>query len=262
MTLSVAVRQDLGAFTLDVAFEGPADGVTALFGPSGAGKSATLAAIAGLAQGAMGRIALGGEVWLDSVGGVCVPAERRGIGLVHQDARLFPHMNVRANLLYGWRRTQAQRRIGLDAVVGALGIGHLLARRTAALSGGEAQRVAIGRALLAQPRLLLLDEPFSALDAARRAEALALVAGLKRFGVPMVYVSHRADEVRALADHVVRIAGGRVVGTGLADAGAIEGRIVAQDADGAEVEIGGRRVRVPGLVGEVGARVRIGTVSD
>jgi molybdate transport system ATP-binding protein len=213
--MRVAVRQRLGAFRLDVAFEGPEDGVTVLFGPSGAGKSATLAVVAGLTRPDEGVVTVGERMLTDTAAGVFVPAERRRIGVVHQDARLFPHLSVERNLAYGWSRAKGERRIAWDAVVDVLAIRPLLGRSPRDLSGGERQRVALGRAMLSQPTLLLLDEPVSALDAARRGEVLGFVAELKRrFAIPMLYVTHSADEARAVGDHLVRIEAGRVVGEG------------------------------------------------
>ena len=261
--LSVAVRTVLGRFVLDVAFEGPADGITVLFGPSGAGKSATLAVIAGLSRPANARIALGDRVLTDTTARVSVPAERRRIGIVHQEARLFPHMPVRRNLLYGWRRTKADKRIGFDEMVDVLAIRHLLDRRPHDLSGGERQRVAIGRAMLSQPDLLLLDEPVSALDEARRGEVLAFVQELKRrFALPMVYVTHSADEARLLGDVVVRLEAGRVVGVGVpADmlpTRSLTGVVVAQDGATTRVMMDGRAVDLPRIDAALGASVRIG----
>jgi molybdate transport system ATP-binding protein len=143
-----------------------------------------------------------------------LPAERRRIGIVHQDARLFPHLSVERNLRYGWMRAPVEKRIGWDEVMEVLAILHLLPRSPRDLSGGERQRVALGRALLSQPELLLLDEPVSALDAARRDEVLGFVAALRRFRLPMLYVTHSADEARRIGDRLVRIEGGRVVGQG------------------------------------------------
>ncbi|MDP1028170.1 molybdenum ABC transporter ATP-binding protein [Sphingomonas sp. KR1UV-12] len=252
-----AVRQ-LGAFRLDLAFEGPADGVTVLFGPSGAGKSATLAVVAGLARPERGRVMLGERVLTDTATGRFVPAERRRIGLVHQDARLFPHLNVERNLRYGLTRARGERRIGWDAVVEVLAIGHLLLRSPRDLSGGERQRVAIGRALLSQPELLLLDEPVSALDAARRAEVLAFVGALKaRFGLPMLYVTHAVEEARLLGDHVVMIADGLVTAQGspaeLLPERAVTGRAMREGV----ALIDGVEVAVPGLAAPEGAVVRV-----
>lgn len=205
--IRVEARARLGTFALDVAFEGPGDGVTVLFGPSGAGKSATLAAVAGTLA-SHGVVEIGGRRLSD------LPVERRRIGIVHQDARLFPHLSVERNLRYGWARAAGERRIGWDAVIGVLAIGHLLARSPRDLSGGERQRVALGRALLSQPTLLLLDEPVSALDAARRDEVLAFVGALRRFHVPILYVTHDAGEARRIGDRLVRIEAGRVVAQG------------------------------------------------
>ncbi|RDE07202.1 ATP-binding cassette domain-containing protein [Sphingomonas aracearum] len=255
MTLAVAVRRRLGALDLDVAFEGPEQGVTALFGPSGAGKSATLAAIGGVARDGSVRVALGGEVLTDTAVRAFVPPERRGIGWVYQDARLFPHLPVRANLLYGKRRAGIDRGIGEAEVVQVLGIEALLPRRVAELSGGERQRVALGRALLSQPRLLLLDEPLAALDGARRAEILDFIVALKaRFALPMVYVTHSPAEVAALADHVVRIEGGRVVAQGAPAALGFAGEETAE-----VVEVAGAAVVLRGLGGGLrpGDRVRV-----
>lgn len=260
--LEFQVRHRLGDFALDVAFEGPADGVTVLFGPSGAGKSMTLAAIAGTLRADAARIACRGRVLTDTAARVHVPPERRRIGVVHQDARLFPHMPVRANLLYGWRRAAGDKRIGFDAVVDVLGIAHLLDRRTADLSGGERQRVALGRALLAQPDLLLLDEPVSALDAERRAEVLVFMEGLRAaFRLPMVYVTHDADEARRLGDLVVRIADGRVVAAGpparALPARGVEGVVLAHEGADTIVRLSDRTVRMPRLDALTGARIRI-----
>jgi molybdate transport system ATP-binding protein len=214
--MRVAARRQLGDFTLDVAFEGPEDGVTMLVGPSGAGKSATLAIVAGLARPAAGVVAIGDRVLTDTAARIFVAPEQRRIGIVHQDARLFPHLSVERNLRYGLVRARGRtQRIEPDAVIDVLAIRHLLARRPRDLSGGERQRVALGRAMLSQPDLLLLDEPVSALDPARRAEVLGFVADLKRrFALPMLYVTHSVDEARLLGDHLVRIEQGRVMGQG------------------------------------------------
>lgn len=239
--ISVAIRRRVGDFLLDVAFEGPGDGVTALFGPSGAGKSSTLAAIAGSSTIEAGQIALGDHVLFDSALGINVPPRARRIGWVFQDARLFPHLRVETNLRYGMNRAPGPRRIGFDHVVTVLDIAHLLRRGVRDLSGGERQRVALGRALLSQPELLLLDEPLAALGGAHKDEILAYIARLKAdFALPMLYVTHSPDEVRAVADHVVMLDQGRVVATG--DASIIGGarigaRIVARDRDGVLIRV-------------------------
>ena len=214
-TLSVRFQLERGAFGLDVAFESAMPGVVALIGASGCGKTTTLDAIAGLVPPRRGRIALGERVLFDA-GSVDVPTERRRIGYVFQDSRLFPHRSVRGNLLYGARRAPArERRFSIEEVTRLLGIGGLLARRPHALSGGERKRVAIGRALLAQPQLLLLDEPLASLDPARRAELLPYLERLRdELRIPIVYVSHQLEEVQRLASHVVLLTHGRVAAQG------------------------------------------------
>jgi molybdate transport system ATP-binding protein len=214
--LDVAFRKRLGSFVLDAAFAAPAGGVTALFGSSGSGKSTVVNAIAGLTRPDSGHIRVGERTLFDASAGVDQPPRRRRIGYVFQEARLFPHMRVRDNLLYGYRRApKADRRIELDAVVELLGIESLLARRPLALSGGERQRVALGRALLAQPRLLLMDEPMAALDAGRKAEILPYIECLRdELRLPIVYVSHSVEEVARLADTVVVLEQGRVAAAG------------------------------------------------
>ncbi len=214
MTLRIEVRHRFAGGGIDIAFEGPSSGVTALFGPSGAGKSTTLAAIAGLLRPDHGRIVVDGVTLGDTAAGIWLAPERRRVGLVFQDARLFPHMSVATNLRYGLRRAPPGP-IGFDDVVDLLGIAGLLARRPHTLSGGERQRVAIGRALLAQPRLLLLDEPLASLDAGRKAEILPYLARLKAsLRLPMIYVTHALDEVMRLADAIVLVADGAVVASG------------------------------------------------
>jgi molybdate transport system ATP-binding protein len=219
VVLEVAVNHALGAFTLDARFE-CGGGVTALFGRSGAGKSTLINVIAGLIAPREGRIVVNGDTVLDTARGVNVRAGRRRFGYVFQEGRLFPHLTVRRNLIYAWWFDRALRdAVALEHVVELLGIGPLLARRPADLSGGEKQRVAIGRALLAKPRLLLLDEPLAALDAPRKAEVLGYLRRLRdETRVPMVYVSHSVDELLQLANHVVLLAHGRVVSAGVVDA--------------------------------------------
>ena len=220
IAVSLRHRFAPGGFALDAAFKAPAAGVTAIFGPSGCGKSSVLAAVAGLLRPDEGRVALGGEALLDTASGICLPPERRRCGMVFQDARLFPHMSVAANLRFGLRRAPGGAMGPTEAeVVALLGIGHLLERRPAGLSGGERQRVALGRALLARPRLLLMDEPLAALDAPRRAEVLPFLARLRdAAGLPILYVTHALEEVDALADHLVLLEGGRVLAAGAPDA--------------------------------------------
>ncbi len=219
--LSVRLRRALGAFALDLAFEAPTPGVVALLGRSGSGKSTAVNLLAGLLAADSGRIELDGEVLLDTDAGIAVPAERRRIGYVFQDGRLFPHLDVLANLRYGERRARSgasagqSAPIGIDEIVALLDLAPLLARGTQRLSGGERQRVALGRALLAQPRLLLLDEPLAALDAARREEVLPYLASLRdRLAIPMVYVTHQFEEALHLATHLVLLEHGKAIAAG------------------------------------------------
>lgn len=216
--IRVDLHKRLGAFELAIAFESDG-GVLALFGPSGSGKSATIALIAGLMRPDRGAIVLDGRPLVDTAQGVVVPPHARRIGLVFQDAQLFPHLSVKQNLLFGrWFTPRSERRIAFAPVVETLGIGHLLGRRPGRLSGGEKQRVAIGRALLSSPRLLLMDEPLAALDAERKQEILPLIERLRdEVRIPIVYVSHAVEEVARLAARVVVLANGRV-----AMAGAVE----------------------------------------
>ncbi len=185
-----------------------ADGaLTALFGPSGVGKTSILNMIAGLMKPDAGSIRVGGRTLFDSAGGVDLPPERRRLGYVFQDARLFPHRRVRANLLYGYRLApEADRWMSLDDAVAFLGIGHLLDRWPATLSGGEARRVAIGRALLGGARFLLMDEPLSSLDRARREEVMVVIERIRdEMKLPILYVSHERDEIDRLASAVVEL---------------------------------------------------------
>jgi len=201
--LEIDIRLHRGHFQRHVRITDNAR-VLALTGPSGAGKTSVLNAIAGLLRPVAGRIAIDGRTLFDGDAGIDVPTHRRRIGYVFQDARLFPHRDVRANLLYGRHGARGDgAAFALDAVIDLLGIGHLLARRPANLSGGEAQRVAIGRALLSQPAILLFDEPLSSLDQARREELIPYLQRVRDgIALPMVYVSHSPDEVRRIADAI------------------------------------------------------------
>jgi molybdate transport system ATP-binding protein len=208
----VAIEKTLGEFRLDVSFRSQAR-ITALFGPSGAGKSSTIAAIAGLLQPEAGRIAVGGRTLFDSASSIDVPAHRRGMRVVFQESRLFPHLSVRQNLLYGRMFARGTASPSFEEVVALLGLAALVKRRPRTLSGGERQRVAIGRALLAAPAALLLDEPLASLDAPRKAEILPylerVVAGT---ATPILYVSHVREEIERLAGAIVHIEAGRVHG--------------------------------------------------
>jgi molybdate transport system ATP-binding protein len=213
--ISATLRLPRAGFTLDVGLSLPATGVSALFGPSGCGKTTVLRALAGLERAA-GRVALGDEVWQDDAQGIFLPVHCRPLGYVFQEAALFPHLDVQRNLDFGRRRiAPGQRRIELDQVVELLGIAGLMQRRPDTLSGGERQRVAMARALATSPRLLLMDEPLAALDAARKAEVLPYLDRLHReLAIPILYVSHAVDEVARLAHHMVLLQAGRVVAAG------------------------------------------------
>jgi molybdate transport system ATP-binding protein len=211
--LRVQLSKRRGDFTLDVDFCAPVPGVTALFGRSGCGKSTLISLIAGLLSADQGRIQIGDDTLLDTTRHLDVDARHRRIGVVFQDARLFPHLSVLDNLRYGARRLprDAPTPIGFDDVIAMLGLNGLVARRPHELSGGEKQRVALGRALLAQPRLLLLDEPLASLDQARREEVLPYFEQLRdALAIPIVYVSHQFDEILRLATRVVLMDAGRV----------------------------------------------------
>jgi len=207
MSFEIDVQRRLGDVDVRLSLKS-GGGVTALFGPSGAGKTSVLNMVAGLLRPERGRIMVGSELLFDSAANVDLPPERRRAGYVFQDGRLFPHKRVKDNLLYGWRRTDpAQRWMTLDRAVDFLGIGHLLDRWPRTLSGGEAQRVAIGRALLCGPRFLLMDEPLSSLDAARRGEIMDVIERVRdELGMPILYVSHDRAEVERLATHIIDLA--------------------------------------------------------
>jgi molybdate transport system ATP-binding protein len=215
MSLEVSLRHVMGDFTLDVAFAAQG-GVTALFGASGAGKSSIVAAVAGLLRPSKGRVVLNGRVLTDMDERIFVPPHQRRAALVFQEPRLFPHLRVEKNLRYGWKRSPERAdEKQIAHVIALLGLGDLLDRRPATLSGGEKARVALGRALLASPEILLLDEPLASLDAPRRAEILPYLERLRDEGrVPMLYVSHQVDEVARLAGQVVLLASGRVTAAG------------------------------------------------
>jgi len=210
----VAIRKKLGDFSLDVRFASEAP-VTALFGPSGSGKTSVANAISGLLQPDAGKIEVGGTLLFDSARAANIPIHRRKMRVVFQESRLFPHLTVKQNLLYG--RWLAGKRNGQDVieVMRMLGLESLLSRRPRTLSGGERQRVAIGRALLADPAALLLDEPLASLDKARKQEIFPylekLVAAAK---VPILYISHLPEEIERLAQTVVTLDQGRVKSVG------------------------------------------------
>jgi molybdate transport system ATP-binding protein len=215
MTLAVDITHRLGSFRLDARFEA-GGGLTALFGRSGAGKTSLINVIAGLIRPDRGRVVLDGVPVVDTEQGIFVPVHKRRVGYVFQDGRLLPHLTVRQNLLYGrWFAPPSERRGEVDRIADLLGISALVDRRPARLSGGEKQRVAIGRALLASPRLLLMDEPLASLDEARKAEILPYIERLRdEGGVPIVYVSHSVPEVARLASSIVLMSEGSVAAVG------------------------------------------------
>jgi molybdate transport system ATP-binding protein len=275
MTFSVALKHAFAGFTLDVAFDAPT-GVTALYGRSGSGKTTVINAVAGLLRPDQGRVAVDDLVLLDTATQTSLPVHHRRLGYVFQEGRLFPHLSVRQNLLYGrWFAPKAES-IALERVVEMLGIGHLLARRPGALSGGEKQRVAIGRALLCNPRLLLMDEPLAALDDARKTEILPFLERLRdQTDTPILYVSHSMAEVARLATTLVVLEAGRVLRAGplseilsdpaaapemgLREAGAvISARVAAQEADGlTRLDTSGGSILLPGIDAAPGTSLRV-----
>lgn len=209
-------RVDYAEFSLDVDLRLPGRGVSALYGHSGSGKTTCLRCMAGLAPVTCGYLCVNGEVWLDTETGIALPAHRRSLGYVFQEANLFAHLTVLRNLEFGLKRIPAaQRRVDLQQAADLLGISHLLARMPAGLSGGERQRVGIARALLTSPNLLLMDEPLASLDVARKQEILPYLERLHdELDIPVIYVSHSPQEVARLADHLVLLDGGRAVASG------------------------------------------------
>lgn len=276
--MEIHITHQQGRFTIDAAFRGAPSGVTALFGPSGAGKTSIVNMVAGLQRPDAGRIAINGFCLFDSRQRIDLPPEKRRIGYVFQDGRLLPHLSVRGNLTYGMQRTPADRRfVQFDPVVELLGIGHLLDRRPARLSGGEKQRVAIGRALLTSPALLLMDEPLASLDAARKAEVLPFITRLGReFAIPILYVSHAMDEILNLAAHMVLLRNGRVLASGeieglfarpdlqpffgAAESGAVLSTVVALPEDGfglTHLRFGNHVLKVQRIAAPPGEPVRV-----
>ncbi|HWE26927.1 MAG TPA: ATP-binding cassette domain-containing protein [Polyangia bacterium] len=220
LTVDIRVERAHGRdFTLDVKFTAP-PGVTILYGPSGSGKSTTLAAICGLLTPQAGRIALGDQIWFDGTRRIRCPVEKRGIAFVFQSLALFPHMTALANVEYGLPRKMArgERRTRAEQMLARMKVAHLAARRPATFSGGEAQRVALARAFAPSPRLVLLDEPFSAMDRELRRDFVTDVrAYVDEARVPLIHVTHHRNEARALADRVILIEAGRIKGVGGVD---------------------------------------------
>lgn len=277
MTLVLDVRHKLGEFLLDARFEA-GSGLIALFGRSGSGKTSIVNVIAGLVRPDQGSVTMDGIALVDTARGIFVPRHKRRIGYVFQEGRLFPHLTVRQNLLYGhWFTPKGERRGELDRVIDLLGLDQVLERRPGRLSGGEKQRVAIGRALLANPRLLLMDEPLASLDEARKAEILPYIERLRdQSRVPIVYVSHSIAEVTRLASSIVLLSEGKVAAagptaeimhrldlfplTGRAEAGAIiEATVERHDErfDLTELRSGGGLWKLPRLKAPAGTRLRL-----
>ncbi|MDD1001537.1 molybdenum ABC transporter ATP-binding protein [Pseudomonas sp. TNT2022 ID642] len=247
--IDVRLKRAYAGFSLDVDLNLPGRGVTALYGHSGSGKTTCLRCIAGLERAEHGFIQINDEVWQDSDNGIFVPPHKRALGYVFQEASLFPHLSVLANLQFGLKRiARSLRRVDMAQATELLGIGHLLERHPQHLSGGERQRVGIARALLTSPKLLLMDEPLAALDSQRKREILPYLQRLHdELEIPLLYVSHAQDEVARLADHLVLLSEGKALASGpigetLArldlpmamgdDAGVIiEGQVSAYDAD-------------------------------
>ncbi len=208
--LQVSIQKQLEAFALQVSFVLASHGITVLWGASGSGKTTLLQCLAGLLRPDAGRIACREAVWFDAERGVCLAPERRRLGYVFQDVRLFPHLSVRSNMLFG-RRFRGPSGVSFEDVVALLGLGRLLHPTPSDLSGGEKQRVAVGRALLACPELLLMDEPLTGLDRGKREEIMAYVKAIpERFGVPVLYVTHSDAERRFLADRVLNLEDGKL----------------------------------------------------
>lgn len=208
--MQVSIQKQLEAFALQVSFVLASHGITVLWGASGSGKTTLLQCLAGLLRPDAGRIACREAVWFDAERGVCLAPERRRLGYVFQEVRLFPHLSVRSNMLFG-RRFRGPSGVSFEDVVALLGLGRLLHRTPSDLSGGEKQRVAVGRALLACPELLLMDEPLTGLDRGKREEIMAYVKAIpERFGVPVLYVTHSDAERRFLADRVLNLEDGKL----------------------------------------------------
>ena len=274
MTLTVDIERTLGAFRLKTVFEA-GEGVTALFGRSGAGKTSVVNAIAGILRPDRGRIVISGEAVFDSGRGIDVPIPRRRIGYVFQEGRLFPHLNVQQNLRYAGLFSRGTPPSEFAHVVGLLGLKDLLDRRPGNLSGGEKQRVAIGRALLSRPRLLLLDEPLASLDPHRKNEVLQYIELMRdEIKIPIVYVSHAVEEVVRLADTVVLVSAGEVAAIGAAEevlgrpdlrtsafegGAVIDARVVEQDMqyDLATLAFDGGTLTVTNVDALIGEPVRV-----
>lgn len=269
--IEIDLRWCSGDFQLNVDFIA-ADGVIVLFGSSGAGKTTLINLIAGLLKPTCGRVVLNGAVLFDRAGGIDVSIHRRRIGCVFQEHLLFPHLSVRGNLLYG-RSLRARGGLEVEDVISLLGLGKLLKRHPHQLSGGERQRVALGRALLANPRLLLMDEPLASLDAARRSEIIPYIENLCRSSkIPIVYVTHNLEEVARLADTLIILQRGQVVAAGAPGkvsaslkvhqsigpfASFLEGQVISQQEGFTELRCSGQQLWVPSSLFPADSSVRI-----
>jgi len=255
---------------LEVNLSLPKRGISAIFGPSGAGKTTLLRAIAGLESAARGRVEINGEIWQDDAQHIYRPAYQRSVGFVFQEASLFPHLSVQANLEFGLRRILvADQKVSLSDAVELLGIASLLKRFPATLSGGEKQRVSVARALATSPKLLLLDEPLASLDEQRKEEILPYLERLhQELDIPMLYVSHSSGEVARLADYVVELEGGRVRASGTVvdlmsrkenPCTIITAQIVAHDPrhQRSQVEFAGGRLWLPYIPREIGSATQL-----
>jgi molybdate transport system ATP-binding protein len=272
-TLEIDARIELGEFELDVRQAFELDGILALFGPSGSGKTTLLRLIAGLARTADCRVAFGQSIWQDAR--IFVPAHRRQIGFVFQDRRLFAHLDVLGNLRYGIKISGRRASAKLDTVIGTLDLLPLLERDTQSLSGGEAQRVALGRALLRDPQLLLMDEPLSSLDIARKREVVEYIARLpQQFDVPIVYVTHDIDEVARLAATTVLLKAGRIIACGASSevfgssnwgptfgfeeaCSILEGTVEAPGEPLTRVRVGSQQLKLPNIKAPTGSTLQI-----
>lgn len=279
MTLSVTLQQSMPNFSLDIAFEAPS-GITVLFGESGSGKTTTINAIAGLQSNSQGRVTLSDRVLFDSASNTSLKPYQRNIGYIFQESRLFPHLIVEQNLNYAKRFNKVDKSVDFYQIVELLGIKPLLRRTPNSLSGGEKQRVAIGRALLSAPDLILADEPLAALDGARKAELLPYFKKLNReLGIPMLYVTHSPEEVLELADHVIALEQGRIVTQGPAREvmanskvartanraikSTLTTQLVAQHPDGlSELQVASETLYVPTLDAPIGSAVCLELVAN
>ena len=290
-SLDIELRLNRGAFALDVSFRAPLAGVTGIFGPSGCGKTTLLRAIAGLEKIESGHIRVGAQAWLESTQEqyVCLPVQQRQVGFVFQQPSLFRHLNVQKNLEYGLKRRiktgvksigapgeSLDAKVNFDEIISLLDLAPLLLRDIRDLSGGEAQRVAVGRALLASPKLLLMDEPLASLDTARKGEILPYLNKLQgELKIPILYVSHSLNELVSLADHLVLMSQGRVTAEGplmqvLANRRGLEsmqkepftvweGRVLEAKSNHhlTEVDVSGLTIRMPCMNVEEGQNLRL-----